>query len=108
MNTIAPAKPVSHSSAPRSRSIERSRGGARVVAAWRAIVIASAHSRASGPVPFPPPLAGEGRGWLPAFAGPSGTNSVCIFRFRQREGRHRQDVKVEQHRPVLDVIEVVL
>ena len=34
--------------------------------------------------------------------------SVRVFRLQQREGGHRDDVEVEEHRPVLDVIEVEL
>ena len=35
-------------------------------------------------------------------------SSVGVLGLEQRERRHRQDVEVEQHRPVLDVVEVVL
>src|SRR5690606_15258885 len=34
--------------------------------------------------------------------------SIRIFRVEQADGRHDQDVEVEQYRPVLDIIEVVV
>src|ERR1044072_8998135 len=104
MNTMAPAKPVSQSSAPRSRSTERNRRGAWMAGAWEcwkvALVIASAR---------PPGSGGPGFWlWIPACAGMSGVELVRILGLQQRERRHRQDVEVEQQRPVLDVVEIVL
>src|SRR4051812_42994661 len=61
MKTNAPENPVSHNSAPRSRSTERSNGGARVTAAYVSAVTTSAHCCASVPARFPHPHAEEDR-----------------------------------------------
>src|SRR5437868_13921808 len=115
MNTNAPAKPISQSSAPRSASIESRGVVANNVFAAVMPAVETVEPQRLSLCPLP---SGEGTiiGALPSALSTDyvknsflhGTLSIRVLGLGERERRARQNRKVEQHRPVLDVVEVVL